>query len=351
MRTDDRTLMDELGQLYAQIPAPPKGLAEGRERMLAAAALLEPALTARKSAGPIPLFRRLSKLSAFRVLSVLAVIIMVATATSGGVILVSASSLPGDRLYPVKLGVEDLRLSLTADPTMQVERNLRFVTERVEEMRGLAAHGETIPGDVVTRMEAQMDLAVGYTIVTPRENASALVEELGRRMYQQQKVLAQIQAEGSQKEDDGALNSALRLAERAYLAANLSEGDPLNMQIQYEQLGRLPEKPNQNNEAPAGAEEAPGAEPEAPQGEHSEQGHNDAVEPGNSNGANSSDESNSPGRQSNQPDSSGLEEPVGPAGSGEPAASAGAAGAKGAGPGNPEKAAAASENATKGRHH
>ena len=350
MKTEDRTLMDELGQLYAQIPPPPKGLVEGRERLLAAAALLEPALSARKSAVSIPLFRRFSKLSAFRALSVLAVIIMVVTATSGGVILASAYSLPGDGLYPVKLGVEDFRLSLTADPTMQVERNLTFVTERVEEMRGLAAKGDAIPGDVVTRMEAQMDLAVGYTIVVPRETASELVEALGRRMVQQQKVLVQIQVEGSQKEDDRALNTALRLAERAYRAADLAEGDPVSMQVQYWQLAQPPEESNQNTDSPAGGKESPGVEPVPAQNEPGEQGLNDAAGPSNSNGANSSDESNTPGKQSNDPDSSSLEEPPGPAGSGEPAASGNSAGAKGAGS-SPEKAAAASNDAPRARNH
>jgi hypothetical protein len=102
---EERGLVDELRQLYAHVPPAPKGLAEGRQRMLEAAALLKPAVAARESAVRVSLFRRFSTVRAFRALSVLLVVILIVTATSGGVILASGSSLPGEALYPVKLGV------------------------------------------------------------------------------------------------------------------------------------------------------------------------------------------------------------------------------------------------------
>jgi hypothetical protein len=240
---------------------------------------------------------------------------------------------------------------------MQVERNLDFVTERVEEMKGLADQGEEIPGEVMVRMEAQMDLAVGYTIVAPREKAPALVEELGRRMIQQQQVLERIKAEGTQKEEGGALalESALELAKRVMLAAELSEGDPLRMQNEYQMLAEPavaepaePAEPqNQNREGMSDSEAAP--EPEGPQSQHSDQngaaGANSPNNEGNS-------PSESPGKQ-NKPDSKSLEDPAGPAGSSDLAASsnAKAAPANSAKASQPGKTAAAAAEAPKGKSH
>jgi hypothetical protein len=194
----------------------------------------------------------------------LLVVIFIVTATSGGVILASGGSLPGERLYPVKLGVEDIRLSLTADPTLQVQRNLNYVTERVDEMRELAEGGEEIPGTVVARMEAQMDRAVGYTLVVPAEEAPDLVAELGKRMMQQQELLEEIRTK-TQKEEAEVLENALRLAERVQRAAELSEGDPLRMQNAYREMGKPAEEmePESQNAIPGEPEavmEAEGAQ-------------------------------------------------------------------------------------------
>jgi hypothetical protein len=263
-----RTLEEELKALYAQVPPPPGGLVEGRKRMFAEAAQrgYPPLVT---EGNRLPLFRRLRMAPAFRALVVCAVVVLTLALAGGSALLASGASLPGDMLYPVKLAVEDFRLSLTADPATRAERSMRFVGERVEEMRGLTDKGEMIPDGVVTRMEQQIDRVVIQAAAASPEQAPGLVECLREGMRLQGQALEQMRA-GSSPEDQTALNAALRITERAYQAADLAKGDPKRLEYEYLHQGR-PEEPgaeapqpeyndqhqNQNGEEVGDPQEAP----------------------------------------------------------------------------------------------
>lgn len=240
MELRKRTLEEELEALYGRVPPPPGGLVEGRRRMFAEAAQRGfPPLPAKENR--VPLLRRLRLAPAFRAFAICAVVIFALAFAGGGVVLASGGSLPGEMLYPIKLAVEDFRLSLTSDPVTQAERSMSFVSERVEEMRGLADKGEAIPDGVVTRMEQQIDQVVTQTAAASPDEGPGLVERLRDGMRQQQQVLEQIQATGSPG-DQSALNTALRLTVRAYQAADLAKGDPKRMQYEYLHQAR-PEEP------------------------------------------------------------------------------------------------------------
>jgi hypothetical protein len=53
----------------------------------------------------------------------------------------SQGSLPGDRLYPLKIGLEGLHHALTRDAAEQCALHLEFARERVEEIANLVAEG------------------------------------------------------------------------------------------------------------------------------------------------------------------------------------------------------------------
>jgi hypothetical protein len=73
----------------------------------------------------------------------LALVIVVAMLSGGFVTALAAgSALPGDALYPLKLEVEQARLSLTADPERQAELYLQFAEKRLDEMNALAELGQ-----------------------------------------------------------------------------------------------------------------------------------------------------------------------------------------------------------------
>jgi Domain of unknown function (DUF5667) len=58
-----------------------------------------------------------------------------------GVAQASAAALPGDRLYSVKRGFEELRLALTLDPLSDADLLGEFADERLNEIESLAAAG------------------------------------------------------------------------------------------------------------------------------------------------------------------------------------------------------------------
>lgn len=64
-------------------------------------------------------------------------------AMSGGVVSVSANALPGDMLYPVKLGVERVETSLNGEPAEAGRTRFEHAATRLEEAEQLARAGET----------------------------------------------------------------------------------------------------------------------------------------------------------------------------------------------------------------
>jgi hypothetical protein len=71
-------------------------------------------------------------------------LVIVMAMVSGGVVtaLAAGSALPGDALYPLKLEVEQARLSLTTNPERQAELYLQFAEKRLDEMNALAELGQ-----------------------------------------------------------------------------------------------------------------------------------------------------------------------------------------------------------------
>lgn len=65
------------------------------------------------------------------------VVVVVLLASGLGVAGASASALPGDPLYKIKLGIEDTRLALTQDPASDAELLLLFANTRLEEVIAL----------------------------------------------------------------------------------------------------------------------------------------------------------------------------------------------------------------------
>lgn len=74
-----------------------------------------------------------------RAVAVTVVVILVVAAAGTGTAYASQSSLPGDTLYSVKLGTEQLQRIFTFDTTAEVELELKFASIRLDEMEQLAS--------------------------------------------------------------------------------------------------------------------------------------------------------------------------------------------------------------------
>ena len=93
-------------------------------------------------------------------------------ASALGVAGASASALPGDLLYNVKVGVEDIRLSFSQDPLKDAELLILFADKRLEEVSELleASRNDDVPialagyEDLITDLIAMADDVNGFKI-------------------------------------------------------------------------------------------------------------------------------------------------------------------------------------------
>jgi len=85
---------------------------------------------------PILVKRRFSSM-----VGVIIAIVLALSAVGGGTAYASQGSLPGDALYPVKLGTEQIGMMLPGGDAARTERALNFADRRIGEMEALAEEG------------------------------------------------------------------------------------------------------------------------------------------------------------------------------------------------------------------
>jgi two-component system response regulator RegX3 len=134
-----RRLLDESTR------APSLGMPATRDRSPALGAVspsapwrrVSSAGTARRAPAGRPMVRAIRGIP----LATVALILVMGIAYGGWVVAASGTSLPGDRLYPVKIAFEGLRHALAADDSDQPGLHLAFASERMEEVRALMDAG------------------------------------------------------------------------------------------------------------------------------------------------------------------------------------------------------------------
>jgi hypothetical protein len=114
----------------------PETLRRGRARVLQNAAEMREA-AAQPTKRIFPIFRRLA-------LS-LALVVLLLFISSNGLLNASASALPGERLYPVKRGWENVRLLFMLDPASRSALETQFYNERFSEVTSLLTRGQVAP--------------------------------------------------------------------------------------------------------------------------------------------------------------------------------------------------------------
>ena len=108
---------------------------------------------------------------------------VLALAVLGGpsVVVAAANAEPGEVLYPIKLGVEDLRLALESDPSEDVAMHLEFAARRISELPSLGSDPtrEQLRLMLLQRLEqhlAAVESAVSDPRITPVSSALARAE-------------------------------------------------------------------------------------------------------------------------------------------------------------------------------
>lgn len=275
---------------YADVPAPPGGLAAGRERMLAQAERERE----RAQVVPAPAIgrgRRGKMRFAFgaRLMGILLAALVALSAVGGGVALAAEDSLPGDSLYPVKLAVEDTRMELVSSPEAQVALALQFADERTQEIEALIAQGEPVPESVTARMEQHLQRAMRFAAHAPEETMPALLEQIAARTQTQTRILDRVR-ENAPEQDQTRLETTQRTCEQAYGEAQAGLDDPESFRLRHQERDNMPgevappEPPDNGDspQGPGGPNSDPTTEPQGAQEQNQEQNQGE-TQPGDQN--------------------------------------------------------------------
>jgi hypothetical protein len=115
--------------------------------------------------------------------SIMALVLLMGTAIS-----VSAASVPGDFLYPLKRATEQVRLAVT--PTeQQTELHLEFAQERLQELSVLQARGE-VSEDLLAEISDETTLVLESATSLAPDRQPAVLRSLTDFQAQHTKVLA-----------------------------------------------------------------------------------------------------------------------------------------------------------------
>jgi hypothetical protein len=119
-----------------------------------------------------------------------------------GVVSASASSLPGDLLYPIKTGVEDVRLALAFSPEGELSLISRFSAERAREMAALSGKGryqdlELAAAQYSRTLEKMLSIREALQSSGDLASATALDEILGRQVETLMRVQDQVPAQAA----------------------------------------------------------------------------------------------------------------------------------------------------------
>ncbi len=95
-----------------------------------------------------------------RAVAIVVAVILCISAAGTGTAYASQSSLPGDTLYPVKLGTEQLQRVITLDDAAEVELELKFASTRLEEIEAIANNRPDKIAIAIAGYERNLNLAI-----------------------------------------------------------------------------------------------------------------------------------------------------------------------------------------------
>lgn len=173
-------------RLLGAMEVPEAALRRGRARVLGHAAEIREA-----SAGS----RRHGALFSFQRLALSLGIALLFLFSSTGLVRVSAGTLPGDNLYPVKRTWEDVRLLFVFDPDSREDLEIEFERERLHEVDELLAEGRHEPisfRGVVTKQNGDLWVVSGVPVqITPESRLPDRPVRPGTAVFLQGRTNAQ----------------------------------------------------------------------------------------------------------------------------------------------------------------
>jgi len=154
-------------------------------------------LVARLPARSVPAAPRRSLVPALvlrRPALIMVLIVAVVAMLGSGIVAASAASLPNDLLYPVKMAVEELRLSLSPDSLNRSNLHLAFAAERLDEIARLIGLDRGRDASIaldnfIAHIRAAASIANAVPDTTDR---NALIEHVNASIDQSDATLTQV---------------------------------------------------------------------------------------------------------------------------------------------------------------
>ncbi len=105
----------------------------------------------------------------------LALILLLGAGT--GTAVASANSLPDSPLYPIKIGIEEVRVNLTHDPVEQARLQIELAQRRIQEIQQLALNGSVPDEAIQKRLQTHLQTALQLTANAPEAEMAGLLNQ------------------------------------------------------------------------------------------------------------------------------------------------------------------------------
>ena len=197
----------------------------------------------------------------FSMVRIIVAIVLTLSAIGGGTVYAAQASLPGDALYPVKLGTEQVAMMLPGDNLARAERGLEFANRRVEELEALVEEGrmeylerareryEHALNMTLARMEQATDQELAAGNVTERVAEATMKHiEVLARVYEQVPEQAKPAIARAMEVSQRGHDAALRALERKGPPEGVTPGPP---------EGVTPGPPEEDEQEPPEDEQEP----------------------------------------------------------------------------------------------
>ncbi|MDO8885389.1 DUF5667 domain-containing protein [Candidatus Oleimmundimicrobium sp.] len=188
----------------------PKPKSSAQFKQTARSRLLEQAKLMKRSSFFINFAKPKKFSSAMPVFLQVAAAILIVVLLSGGTVMASASSLPGDLLYPVKIATEEVQLFLTFNKTAKAELHLKFAEKRLNEIKAIDQDEIDVNLDnIVSSMTKHLNKAMNLTNEMQVEERGEALLKILYFIQHEEPLLQQVANKVSSKEGN-ALKNAIK---------------------------------------------------------------------------------------------------------------------------------------------
>lgn len=129
------------------------------------------------------------------------------------------SSLPGDMLYPVKIGVEKLQVAVTVNPESRAYLHLKLAERRVDEAATQVSLNRTPDASALASLSTQTNAAIREIEKTALDSVNTFLSRLAESTINQQVTLAST-FRASPESGNGSIRQAMDTVQRANFIAD-----------------------------------------------------------------------------------------------------------------------------------